>query len=67
MNSSTYLYLVKFGPFYRGFGVGIFVRCHIHHEKCVDLVGGSRANFWKFTPRLGIHHERCMGYYDSYA
>ena len=39
MNSCAYLGLVRFGPFYREFGVGLLVRCRYHHGRCVDLVG----------------------------
>ena len=39
MNSCAYLYLVKFGLFYREFGVGLLVRCHYYHGRCVALVG----------------------------
>ena len=60
MNSSTYLYLVKFGPFYIEFGVRILVKCYYHHERCVDLVGGSGVNFREFTPCPGIVAPLCL-------
>ena len=50
INSCTYLDLVRLGPFYREFLVGLLNRCYYHRGRCV----GEWNEFQRTHPKSRI-------------